>query len=142
MSHESWKAEFYPVDARAVGDNVKLAIDHSILKWQGLLPENLAKHGLTVGGGALLDDGYTEGLCISAKTCALCLQNLDNCHKCAITLATGRACTAMPDMVGESPWRTWQYDSDAKPMLDLLLRTQASISLDDAKQVLVDGRVK
>ena len=44
MSIESWKAEFYPVEAAEVSAEDALA--HSLKKWQGLQEESLLKHSL------------------------------------------------------------------------------------------------
>lgn len=65
MSIESWKAEFYPIPANEVKPADAAA--HSAQKWRGYLPENLAKHELSLG--VMVDLGWSIG---SAEMCALC----------------------------------------------------------------------
>ena len=43
MDSAAWCEEFYSVDAKDVPKQE--AVAHSLKKWIGLLPENLAKHG-------------------------------------------------------------------------------------------------
>ncbi len=59
MSVETWLAEFYPQKAFEV--SIEEALDHSLQKWRGALPENLTKHQL-----AEVPIPY------SSATCALC----------------------------------------------------------------------
>lgn len=100
MSLYSWKKEFYPVEATVVP--IKDALAHSLKKWEGLLPDNLAKHGLMRD-----DNGYviceldetSIRLDISSATCALCQHYLreddesdfgDNeCVTCPLAIARG-----------------------------------------------------
>lgn len=119
MSLQSWKEEFYPVDAEDVPK--EQAVAHSIRKWQGLLPENLAKHGVEWAGEhsdrlreiAETDDRFIVG----ASTCALCCHyddrdndNADPCVSCPLSRVRGDVeCDAETDVeekAGESsPWR-------------------------------------
>lgn len=45
MSIESWKKEFYPIEAADVPKDQ--AVAHSLKKWQGLRDEAIARHGLS-----------------------------------------------------------------------------------------------
>ena len=54
MSLESWKAEFYTIPASKCPE--EYAIEHSLRKWTGLLPENLDKHELDHEACFILDD--------------------------------------------------------------------------------------
>lgn len=65
MSIETWKAEFYPRPARAVPATE--AAEHSLQKWRGYLPENMAKHGIDFPDLASADMPFA-----SQHTCALC----------------------------------------------------------------------
>ena len=65
MSIETWKAEFYPKPARVT--TVEEAAEHSLQKWQGYLPENLKRHGVSTADLARADMPYR-----SADMCALC----------------------------------------------------------------------
>jgi hypothetical protein len=68
MSLETWKAEFYAVNAGKV--DAKDAVSHSLQKWTGLRPENLKKHDVLVDGGSVSDSD--DVLLVDAATCALC----------------------------------------------------------------------
>ena len=51
MSTETWKKEFYPVNATSdEQENNDRTFDQ---KWEGLLPENLKRHGLLSMYGAI-----------------------------------------------------------------------------------------
>lgn len=98
MSLYTWKREFYPKPARDVP--VKDAVQHSLVKWIGLRPDNLARHGLCRD-----EDGFTiiepddkeNKLDISAASCALCVHFLkdedeedgDDCRLCPLAIARG-----------------------------------------------------
>jgi hypothetical protein len=84
MSVESWRNEFYPIDAAYLVDvldnepqpdldansiDIKL-IEHSLLKWKGALKENLEKHESSYSRGVILD--RDDCLVFDSSTCALC----------------------------------------------------------------------
>ena len=77
MSMQSWKEEFYPIEAEEVPE--ELALDHSIKKWEGLQTANLIKHSVIMEGIKLKNDApYTNPydiLIISASSCALCMHH-------------------------------------------------------------------
>lgn len=86
MSLDSWKKEFYPIDA----DDVKIedACDHSIKKWEGLRKENLAKHDVYVTG-CVIEDKTGDYMLISSSSCALCRYfehtgGKHGCQKCPL----------------------------------------------------------
>lgn len=68
MSIESWKAEFYPVEAKDVPK--EQAVQHSIKKFEGLREENLKRHGV-YNSLNYLTDGY-EKFYFNGDNCALC----------------------------------------------------------------------
>ena len=105
MSLETWKAEFYPVNAFETTQ--QNALDHSIKKWEGLTPENTKKHRVVFNGDYLAPTRATKkdettNFPIDWSTCALCRfyllgSNEDNhyggeCMTCPITTVTGETC--------------------------------------------------
>ena len=148
MSLESWKAEFYPIDANQTHRTD--AIDHSLQKWLGLLPENLAKHQMMLVEGEVLEVGTDldnpsrEGVVINGQSCSLCHHYLDHdfdehedehesqCHDCPLYQARGGA--ACDDETSEewesdkpSPWHTFtraENSNDPKPMIHWLTKTK------------------
>lgn len=78
MSLETWKAEFYPEDAALFYTEQRSAleaVEHSLRKWRGLLPENLAKHGVEKDGIGIKETrriSCKERFWFRAENCALC----------------------------------------------------------------------
>ena len=72
MSLESWRKEYYPVDAdKLTSRNDAVLIEASLLKWIGLQEGNLAEHGLEKDGrcfGFYVEDEHLSG----TSHCALC----------------------------------------------------------------------
>jgi hypothetical protein len=69
VSLKTWKEEFYPVEAHA-GLKEHAAKD-SLRKWEGLRPENMARHGVALAADQLSDaDG--DVMLIDGGSCALC----------------------------------------------------------------------
>lgn len=99
MSLKTWQEEFYPIpaDKTEFGD----ALDHSLRKWEGTTPGNLAKHGVKLNGPELSDsDGYYMRL--NSDSCALCHWHYNQeiahrsaseaCETCPIVTVTGSRC--------------------------------------------------
>lgn len=82
MSLESWMAEFYPVPASEATGSDEEAIAHSLRKWEGALPENLAKHGVFYTDHGVRD-GKNVWLRFDAGTCALCDAH-PYCEECPV----------------------------------------------------------
>jgi hypothetical protein len=116
MSEESWKEEFYNVDA---GDTCKAqAVEHSLRKWKGLTKESLRRHGLS-----------RVPIEISSYTCALCLHYYDEepeCNACPIVKVTGRECDGDLDYPEEesSPWGDYVDSRDPSRMIALLIEVE------------------
>lgn len=95
MSLETWKAEFYPTEAKDCP--AEQAITHSLRKWEGLLSENLAKHELAGGGCTNISSGASS-LRIDAESCALCVHHFmddneaDICPTCPLSEYNGTRC--------------------------------------------------
>lgn len=66
MSRETWIQEFYPTPADSVPENH--AVEHSLRKWRGLLPENLERHDVSFRDFA----HSSNAPLVSAGACALC----------------------------------------------------------------------
>lgn len=78
MSMETWKAEFYPVEAIVATGSELEAAEHSLKKWEGRSPDNLKKHELHLSGiHTITDEDAGEDFDFNGNTCALC-QYADN----------------------------------------------------------------
>lgn len=71
MSIESWKAELYPKPACET--TVEEAAEHSLQKWKGYLPENMARHSIEFSNLSLSRLPFA-----SQGTCALCHHHWDS----------------------------------------------------------------
>jgi hypothetical protein len=76
MSYKTWSKEFYPCCADSPEARAKPTA-HSLQKWIGLRPENLAKHGVSFTDGVVTGEGRESALRIDAKSCALCAKHYD-----------------------------------------------------------------
>jgi len=123
MSLQSWKDEFYPTTAdEATMDN---AIDHCILKWEGLRKENLDKHEIDKRTyGSIGDNTFT--MQIDGSTCALCKvymdEDSDDCGDCPLFLARGEiACDSETDNEYDNeespPYQQWSRHTNPEPMI-------------------------
>lgn len=112
MSIETWKAEFLPVPAEEVPEEE--AVAHSLRKWKGLRPENLAEHDLIATPRYILDQEGREE-CVSR--CALCKHY--DCIACPLAQTLGDSCVGG----SKSPWYIWFDDRDPEPMIQALEET-------------------
>lgn len=114
MSADSWRSEFYPVDAETVakhGDAVK-AVEHSLQKWRGALPKNLKKHGLSCAPLAFIAD-----------TCSLCKMYISGrcCRACPLYVSRGEvACTDERSDELINPYDSYVLGHNPKPMIEAL----------------------
>ena len=114
MSLQTWKKEFYPIPAEQVLSAD--AVAHSLRKWEGLKPKNLAKHDLISHGEVIIDDDGNE-LGIDASSCALCNHYIDDdCAECPLALVRGGVSCAMRD----SPYHAFMESDDPNPMIKWL----------------------
>lgn len=126
MSLESWKAEFYPIEAAEVdGDNPVALVSHSLQKWNGKLPENLEKHDLIVSGfRSITHRRYPEAgkFEFDSTTCALC----HFYYGSVVDEDTGSECCACPivkaGFVGCEE-RDSAYLESTRAMVDVLEKT-------------------
>lgn len=117
MSIETWKAEFYPVEADKVPE--ELAVEHSLRKWRGLTKENLARHELTVDEGTLFDsDDEFE---VDADSCSLCSVHLEStCGTCPLCEHLGKPCYGDDESYKSSPFGIFMGKNDPLPMIAAL----------------------
>lgn len=118
MSMKTWKEKFYPVEPSKSMTKRK-AVEHSLLKWRGLLSSNLEKHGLVVYGSYIQEDGNSiEDLRIDDKSCALCVKYGygSGCMICPL----GKHLTHPCDQGERSPYKVWRNSGDPKPMIKAL----------------------
>lgn len=116
MSLETWKKEFYPVDAKNVSEDE--AIRHSLRKWRGLTKENLEKHDLEKIGKTILEKAIVDKFHVDGYTCSLCNFYVDDrCTDCPLyKLRSSTPC----DIGSLSPYRIWVENDDPQPMIALL----------------------
>jgi hypothetical protein len=123
MTFATWCVEHYPKPAdEAVGSDLEAA-EHSLAKWEGLLPEALAKHGVEAYGRSLREAGSREGIFwFDGTNCSLCLRRQNvSCRKCPLHLARdGYDCTETRPNELVSPWKTAMVDP--RPMIFWLRR--------------------
>lgn len=122
MSLESWKKEFYPVEADETGDMTrKQIVEHSLNKWRGLRPINLSEHRLVKNGQVIEDDKFYR-LVIASESCSLCqhyyqIESGAPCSYCPIVKVSAKTCYKQ--------YGHWIKLGDPEPMIELLERTLA-----------------
>ena len=142
MSLETWKAEFYPIEAEDVP--VEQAIDHSLTKWIGLRAENLARHALEIDTYGMLVEiaDNNKVMELGGSNCALCAcyhddeaydYDLDEdapCQECPLAIVRGGvACDDTRESEERSPWSDWNNNPterrNPEPMIMWLTKTKA-----------------
>lgn len=118
MSKATWLKEFMPIDADQADNNHEAELDHSLQKWQGLLPKNLSKHGMhieTKPFSTVVVDTDGEEVKIGASTCALCVHHATaDCDTCPIKLFRGIPCDEPVEKYpGTSPWHSWVKENNS-----------------------------
>jgi len=144
MSVTTWKKEFYSVGASTVArDKTKTVIDlidHCIVKWQGALPENTAKHSVVYSTSAVFDSfGFSLNNPVfhfSSSTCALCqrFERRVNCNGCPLAIARdGTPCYKYSSKYdtkdqSDSRWGSdsvyWNSRNNPKPMIEQLKKAK------------------
>lgn len=120
MSLTTWKREFYPESAaKAAKRGALAATEHSLLKWRGLLPQALRRHGVGVRDGNLCGKSGARFF-VDAETCALCEAYLDTaCTGCPLYVTLGRSCAGLAG----PEFSQWTWGGDPKPMIAALRAT-------------------
>lgn len=122
MSLQTWKSEFYKVDAYKVGPAD--AVAHSALKWRGLLPENLKRHKVMHVGTNVVDDATGRHFTLYSS-CALCTNF--SCNVCPLFLQEGLACDDTGAKGEISLWhQAIRGSEDARPMVEALNKLEAN----------------
>lgn len=125
MSLQTWKDEFYPVEAKEATQDDKTALLHSIKKWTGLLPENMKKHDVKYSESIktdLIDNEPFAYFGVDAYSCALCCRHVlpkGSCDKCPLARHLGERC----DNTDISPYQIYNATQNPEPMLQALLDT-------------------
>lgn len=123
-----WIEEFYPVEAQQAAGSDMEALQHSLLKWQGLRPENLAKHGVIRRPYTSLHASGSESelLCVDASSCALCKRYFVRCEPCPLYAANGgRTCADRGPLEDVSAWGAYVRHGNPEPMIALIERAIA-----------------
>lgn len=126
MSIETWKAEFYATDAEETSAHE--AMDHSIVKWEGLSKKNLDRHGVRKDArDSRLTDDEGDRFSIYGGTCALCVhfESQGECTACSLSQARGGVRCDMQRLdESVSPYFAFVCDSDPQPMLKWLKKAK------------------
>lgn len=122
MDSAGWCEEFYSVEAEDVPEQE--AVAHSLKKWIGLRPDNLAKYGF---------EKDEEPIDIDSGSCALCRHYIEEkgCRGCPLKLALGHKCDdsrgaqrvageAHWDSDVKAPWQHWTMHCNPEPMIKAL----------------------
>jgi hypothetical protein len=120
MSLKSWKNEFYKTKANDNIETTILALEHSIKKWKGMLPENLAKHEMAFYDGNIRETELPrEEFEISMATCSLChkfFYTHGNCRKCPLKVHFKLECHDE----SREPFYVWMQTGNPIPMIETL----------------------
>ena len=117
MSIATWMDEFYPVAARKVLKEESL--QHSLRKWEGLLDENLARHGLEKGAYGVITDGRVS-FDVDSTSCALCYHHTVFDVECGDCPLVALATFAHEEYACEKEYWAFSVGDDPKPMIALL----------------------
>lgn len=132
MSLESWKAEFYPVEASAVPADQ--AVAHSLRKWEGLTQANLLAHEVECDLYGVIDIkplARHGRVPIDSQSCALCHRFYDEslsdsaCSYCPLSKARDCACDERKAGEEQSPFGAWGHDQNPAPMIFWLKKAQS-----------------
>jgi len=144
MSIETWKQEFYAVEAGVLNSAADVvALRHSVKKWEGLRPGNLERHGLKVSskhGRSRIQGVKGANFYIDSASCALCSKYLffsrddDGCGNCPLSKIRGNVvCDVDVDGDDISPFKAWRRGADPEPMLHWLRKALKVAMLKEGK---------
>jgi hypothetical protein len=134
--NKEWRPVFYPKTAYLAaveeGATVETLIQHSFMKWLGLMPAVLRRLNHVLNEVDLYDNYQKHILAINATSCSLCQayfrkhnpsKNKDKCSICPIYLSRGEV-QCDEQVLGEdvSPWEAFQSDGNPIPMLNALVK--------------------
>jgi hypothetical protein len=126
--------EFYPESAKsAAQEDEPHPLDHSIRKWEGLLPKNLKKHGMKRGRewvykrkpGKFIQEleGEEAVFFIDNESCSLCMK-YHLCEGCPLFEELGYPC----DSRDGGPYISWLEKNSVLPMLNKLKAARRKIN--------------
>lgn len=128
MTLKTWMEEFYQVGACTA--DKEYAIEHSLRKWEGLRPENLAKHDCRVISFVVHDQADSR-FNIASDSCALCVHYCletdegTDCESCPLSIARGgHACDVAREDEECSPWSAMIQGQYPEPMIVWLQKTK------------------
>lgn len=148
MSVKTWEKEFYPISARDIASegDARTIIAHSLQKWRGLTPKNLAKHNIKVNQGVLSDrsDNWFD---VDSSTCSLCQKYYDvwvpsgsKCGACPLyKLRGGVACSVLKKGERYDPYYAFIEENRPTPMIRLLKK---ALDVETAKQAKQTKKAK
>lgn len=120
MSFNSWKKEFYSPITKVAKKN---AATHSLIKWIGLRPDNLEKHGLKIDDDSIVNAKYDDYILLSidSESCSLCKwaekgQSFNTCENCDFRIFHGFDC----DDIKKGPYKDWLTNNNPEPMIEAL----------------------
>jgi hypothetical protein len=129
MSLKSWERQYYKKPACEC--TKEEAVQHSILKWTGLLSSNLKRHGLKRltwkrdgALGSTIEDRHGQRFIVGISTCALCFHYHPYCCLgCPLSRARGGwpCCRHLPKEI-RSPYDRFIKNGAVKPMLQYLVK--------------------
>jgi hypothetical protein len=131
MSIKTWRDEFYPVAARDVPKDPVEATKHSLQKWIGLRPDNLARHDVVLRGHEVREPQFNAphelNVYISASSCALCVHYYGDevsdrhCSECPLhQVRGGYPCDKRSGREPLDPWSWYSPRQDPEPMISWL----------------------
>jgi len=120
MSLETWKSEFYRIPADSPELKTKAQrIEHSLMKWIGLTPENLGKHNCEIDLDMDVkgNESCAEFFRFGSSSCSLC--NNYWCSDCPLRETLGYPCSDGDD----SPHQLFHAKGNSEPMIEALAKT-------------------
>lgn len=143
MSLESWMREFYPIEANQGDIMSELeATEASLLKWTGLLPDNLAKHGVEldiygdVRQNVPVNAKEVYRLWIDGSSCHLCRMSESKMHNLSDDFC--RNCPILRYNGGNSCCAVFTYykrnTKDPSEMIELLTKTRDHLKQEQQEQ--------
>jgi len=141
VSLETWKAEFYPVEASAT--RIEDATAHSLRKWVGLRKENLERHGVFYSSDTRrvtdqpVDLFSSYGLVVSNESCALCHHhNKDRaeqpCGDCPLAISRDGVPCDESDRDESSVWILWGASLSTQNPEPMIAALEAALEMRQA----------
>lgn len=137
MSLESWKAEFYQLDANSEAVQIDdiTRTRHSLQKWIGLRKENLERHNLSKGLRIIMDNINSNILAIETESCSLCRNYIKtDCKGCPLYIQRGSfKCDKETQEEDNNkklypPYQTWLFKNNPESMIAALEATLQTLT--------------